>query len=46
MKENNNFYQTPQMSEIEICTEGVLCASQNNGETTDLGKYTMGDIWY
>lgn len=39
-------YQSPQVSEIIVCTEGVLCGSDRSGQTDDLYKEDLGDIWY
>ena len=39
-------YQTPQVSEVNVYTEGILCISEQSGETTDLTKEDLGDIWY
>lgn len=45
MKENTNYYQTPQMKEIEMCTEGILCGSDKDGQTSGLHRENLGDIW-
>lgn len=39
-------YQSPQVSEIIVCTEGILCGSDRSGQTDDLYKEDLGDIWY
>lgn len=44
MKENN-YYQTPQMREIEMCMEGILCGSQSDGSAPGLEKENLGDIF-
>ena len=47
MKSIDNFgYQTPHMMQVVISSEGVLCGSTQSGETDDLVKQDMGDIWY
>ena len=39
-------YHAPEVSEIIVCAEGVLCGSYRPGETDDLSKEDLGDIWY
>lgn len=44
---NDGFgYQTPVVSEILMSAEGVLCGSNQFGETTDLQTNSLGDIWF
>lgn len=40
-----DIYQTPQIVEMEMYMEGVLCGSQNGGSASGLGKEDMGDIF-
>ena len=39
------FYQAPQIIEVVINTEGLLCGSFSGGQTDDLQKEDLGDIW-
>lgn len=42
---DNAFYQAPQIIEVVINTEGLLCGSFSGGQTDDLQKDDLGDIW-
>jgi hypothetical protein len=42
----NSGYQSPRVEEIVLSSEGILCASDNYGETNDLTVDDLGDIWY
>ena len=40
------FYQTPDINEVELNNEGILCASERNGEIDQLeSKYDWSDMW-
>ena len=39
-------YLAPEVSELIISPEGILCGSNQFGETTDLQTNILGDIWF
>lgn len=39
-------YLAPEVSELIISPEGILCGSDRSGQTEDLLKEDLGDIWY
>jgi len=39
-------YLAPEVSELIISPEGILCGSSKPGETDDLQTTSLGDIWY
>lgn len=46
MTKGNIDYRKPQIKEVEMCIEGVLCASTTDGSTNGLKKESTGDIWF